>query len=57
MRISADAKIEEIGRRVDGGFEEHKTTGTFVAEVLVLVEGLRAGGNRICGAKPAWMVL
>ena len=45
--ISTGVKTKETGKRVDGGSEEHKATGTFVAEGPMLVGGLRVGGNRI----------
>ena len=48
---------EGTRKRVDGGSEEHKATITSAAEGPMLVEGLRAGENRVWRAKPMWMVL
>ena len=56
-RISAGAGTKGTGRRVDGGSEEYETTGVFAAEGLVLVGGLRVGGNHVRCAELAWMVL
>ena len=36
---------------------EYEATGEFAIEGPVLVGGLRAGGNHVRRAKPAWMVL
>ena len=44
LQISADVRIEGIGRRVDVGSEECEATRAFVAEGPVLVGGLCAGG-------------
>ena len=55
-RISDGVGIEEIGRRVDGGPEEHKATGVLAVGGLVLVEDLHTG-NRVRPTKLAWMVV
>ena len=47
----------QTGRKVDGGFGEDEDIGAFVAEGLVLIWGLWAGGNRVWCTKPGCMVL
>ena len=56
-RISADVRTDGIGRRVDGGSEEHKATRVFVAEGPMFVGGLHVWPNCVLCAELVWMVL
>ena len=56
-RICADSRTKETRKRVDGGSEEYKATGSFAVEEPLLLRGLRARGNRVWHVKLVGMVV